>query len=50
MNREDIETIIEHSLPTANSDNLTNYSVIIVDDPETLQKIILDKELLQCYF
>ena len=39
VSREDIETIIEHSLRTANSDNLTDYSVIVVDDPETLQKI-----------
>lgn len=39
VSREDIEIIIEHSLRTANSDNLTDYSVIVVDDPETLQKI-----------
>lgn len=39
VSREDIETIVEHSLRTANSDNLTDYSVIVVDDPETLQKI-----------
>lgn len=33
VSREDIETIVEHSLRAANSDNLTDYSVIAVTDP-----------------
>lgn len=36
---EDVETIIEQSMRTANSDNLTDYSIIVVDDPEVLNTI-----------
>jgi nitroreductase len=35
----DVETVIEHSLRTANSDNLTDYSVIVVTDPVVLNTI-----------
>ena len=39
VSREDIETIVEHSLRAANSDNLTDYSVIAVTDPEILSQL-----------
>lgn len=37
--REDVETIIDHSMRAANSDNLTDYSVIVVTDPDDLNTI-----------
>ena len=39
VSREDIETIVQHSMKAANSDNLTDYSVIVVTDPEVLNTI-----------
>lgn len=39
VSQTDVETIIEHSLRTANSDNLTDYSVIVVTDPDILNTI-----------
>ncbi len=39
VSNENIETIIEHSMKCANSDNLIDYSIIIVDDPKTLNFI-----------
>lgn len=39
ISKTDVETIIESSLHTANSDNLTDYSVIVVDDPAVLNTI-----------
>lgn len=39
VTKEDVELIIESSLHTANSDNLIDYSVIVVDDPEVLNTI-----------
>ena len=35
----DSETIVQHSMKAANSDNLTDYSVIVVTDPEVLNTI-----------
>lgn len=39
VSKADVETIIEHSLRTANSDNLTDYSVVVVTDPAALNTI-----------
>lgn len=39
VSREDVETIIEHSLHPANNNDRTDTSVIVVDDPELLNAI-----------
>jgi nitroreductase len=39
ISNEDIETIIEYGLQAANSDNLIDYSIIVVKDPEILNII-----------
>jgi nitroreductase len=39
VSKKDIETIIEHGLQAANSDNLIDYSVIVVDDADILNII-----------
>jgi nitroreductase len=39
VSNEDIETIIEHGLRAANSDNLIDYSIVVVKDPKTLNII-----------
>jgi nitroreductase len=39
VSREDVEKIIGYSMRAANSDNLIDYSVIVVDDPELLNEI-----------
>ena len=39
VSKADVETIIEHSLRKANSDNLIDYSVVVVTDPVILNTI-----------
>jgi nitroreductase len=39
VSKTDVEIIVEHSLRTANSDNLTDYSVVVVTDPDVLNTI-----------
>ncbi len=39
VSREDIDTIIAHSLCAANNSNRTDISVVVVDDPETLNTV-----------
>jgi len=39
VSREDVETIIKHSLCPANNNDRTDTSVIVVDDPELLNSI-----------
>jgi len=39
VSKEDVETIIRHSTRAANSDNLTDYSIVVVDDPEIINLI-----------
>lgn len=39
VSKEDVETIVRHSMRAANSDNLTDYSIVVIDDPEVINLI-----------
>jgi nitroreductase len=39
VSRESIDTIIAHSMRTANSDNLADYSIIVLDDPAIINTV-----------